>query len=350
MTIWQELGIDPTSDSALIKSAYASRLKTTRPEEDPEGFQRLRAAYSAALRLAGQREISAVPANQSAAGVETLEPERVPDNPSKPSVAEALSERDETVRSLRQVFSSGKGEAAVAAIEDAIARQALPIDLELQFVSALIGVLYNDRTMPAPRLLEIAQRFGWYDVPDQLRGRNGQAERLLCARIDAELWLDQTKHQARRWGYWIGQREPAAARLLLGTDSTGLTWFATPDPPLSRKVAEGLLYAPQLGDALDTDRLAEIQRIVLARRKPRFQAANVFFNVTLMFVLTVLGLYFTPQAAMGVLILAFVWYRYSGFIRAIYRTDLIFPLAAMLWVALAILYAELMPLPPGPAD
>jgi hypothetical protein len=346
MTIWQELGIDPTADSAVIKSAYASRLKVTRPDEDPDGFQRLRAAYGAALRLAGLRELSAVSTSQSVIDDERIEPERAPDYPPKPGVAEALHERDETVRSLRQVFSNGKGEAAVAAIEEAIARQALAIDVEHQFVGALIGVLHNDRTMPARRLLEIAQRFGWYDVPDQLRGHNGPAERQLCIRIDAELWLEEIRHHAGSWKYWIGQREPAAARLLLGTGPTSLTWIAAPDPPLSRRLAEGLLHAPQLGNAIDTNRLAEIQRIVVLRRKKQFQASTAFFNVVLMFVLAVLGLSFMPQAAMGVIILSFGWYRFAGAIRGTYRTGLIFPLAAILWVALAILYAEFVPSPP----
>jgi hypothetical protein len=341
-TIWQELGIAQTADSAVIKSAYASRVKVTRPDEDPDGFQRLRAAYGAALGLAGQRELSAVSTSRSIIDDERSEP----DYPPKPGVAEALHERDETVRSLRQVFSNGKGEAAVAAIEDAIARQALPIDIEHQFVGALIGVLHNDRTMPARRLLEIAQRFGWYDVPDQLRGNNGPAERQLCARIDAELWLEEIRRQARDWKYWIGQRDPAAARLLLGKRPTSLTWIAAPDPPLSRRLAEGLLYAPQLDNAVDTDRLTEIRRIVVLRRKKQFQAATVFFNVALMFVLAVLGLSFMPQAAMGVIILSFGWYRFAGAIRGTYRTGLIFPLAAILWVASAILYAELVPSPP----
>ncbi len=49
---WKVLGVEQTRDIAVIKRAYAARLKTCHPEDDPEGFQQLRAAYEFALRYA----------------------------------------------------------------------------------------------------------------------------------------------------------------------------------------------------------------------------------------------------------------------------------------------------------
>lgn len=49
MTCWNVLGLAPDADSRTIKRQYAALLKKTRPDDDPEGFQRLREAYEAAL-------------------------------------------------------------------------------------------------------------------------------------------------------------------------------------------------------------------------------------------------------------------------------------------------------------
>jgi len=41
---WDELGLEPTGDTAAIRRRYAARLKQCQPEDDPEAFMRLRAA------------------------------------------------------------------------------------------------------------------------------------------------------------------------------------------------------------------------------------------------------------------------------------------------------------------
>jgi hypothetical protein len=48
---WQTLGVEPYADKRAIKRAYAKKLKSVRPDDDPEGFQRLRAAYESALEF-----------------------------------------------------------------------------------------------------------------------------------------------------------------------------------------------------------------------------------------------------------------------------------------------------------
>ena len=54
---WQILEIKSTGDEKAIRRAYAKKLKVTRPDEDPAGYQALRAAFDEALvQAAYQRE------------------------------------------------------------------------------------------------------------------------------------------------------------------------------------------------------------------------------------------------------------------------------------------------------
>ncbi|MGN6151068.1 MAG: J domain-containing protein [Lysobacteraceae bacterium] len=55
------LGLSPDADARAIKRAYAARLKTVRPDEDPEGFQRLNEAYQAALQHCAARDDARAP-------------------------------------------------------------------------------------------------------------------------------------------------------------------------------------------------------------------------------------------------------------------------------------------------
>jgi hypothetical protein len=49
----QALGLEPGAAVADIRRAYARLVRTTNPEDDPEGFQNLRTAYETALNGAG---------------------------------------------------------------------------------------------------------------------------------------------------------------------------------------------------------------------------------------------------------------------------------------------------------
>jgi len=57
--IWKVLGIEPTKDKKAITAAYRTRLAHTNPEDRPEEFKELRAAYEQALKLADQHDTPA---------------------------------------------------------------------------------------------------------------------------------------------------------------------------------------------------------------------------------------------------------------------------------------------------
>ena len=53
---WSLLGIAPTKNKKEITAAYRERVKVTNPEDQPEAFMALRAAYEEALRLASEQD------------------------------------------------------------------------------------------------------------------------------------------------------------------------------------------------------------------------------------------------------------------------------------------------------
>lgn len=65
------LGLSADADTATIKRAYARLLRTTRPDEDAAAFQRLNAAYQAALAQAAHRPAASPSLPQPASTVVT---------------------------------------------------------------------------------------------------------------------------------------------------------------------------------------------------------------------------------------------------------------------------------------
>lgn len=50
--VWKVLGLEPTKDETQLKNRYHELLRTVNPEDDAEGFKRLRQAYETAMELA----------------------------------------------------------------------------------------------------------------------------------------------------------------------------------------------------------------------------------------------------------------------------------------------------------
>lgn len=83
---WSELGLPGPAELRSIRAAYAERLKTTHPEEDPEGFQRLHAAYQEASRQA--RRNRPAPAENTQTPETSLSREAPPPPPETPEPRE----------------------------------------------------------------------------------------------------------------------------------------------------------------------------------------------------------------------------------------------------------------------
>ena len=54
--IFHILGLEETKDEEKISDAYRTALKSVNPEDDPEGFKRLRQAYEEGIAFARKKE------------------------------------------------------------------------------------------------------------------------------------------------------------------------------------------------------------------------------------------------------------------------------------------------------
>lgn len=63
MSIWKTLEIDKTQNEDDIKKAYRNKLSVTNPEDNPEMFKKLRAAYEDAINYARKKDLVTQPSN-----------------------------------------------------------------------------------------------------------------------------------------------------------------------------------------------------------------------------------------------------------------------------------------------
>ena len=57
LAYYEILGLEaPPTDRKAVKRAYSKKLKVTRPDDDPDGFMRLRDAYDRALDILARQE------------------------------------------------------------------------------------------------------------------------------------------------------------------------------------------------------------------------------------------------------------------------------------------------------
>lgn len=74
---WSVLELEPTQDVSAIRRAYAQKARECHPEEDPEGFLRLRDAYQAALAYAERGASPPPPAPTASPGKRDIGREQV---------------------------------------------------------------------------------------------------------------------------------------------------------------------------------------------------------------------------------------------------------------------------------
>jgi hypothetical protein len=185
-SIWHTLGIASTVDSSVIRRAYATRLKTTQPEDDPEGFKLLRAAYEAALHLARAHAAghvqqvasadAAAPAQRAQGPADApaqSQPAREQTHPSQAAQPDPdLLELQQAFRRLHQVLTSDSEQLSPIAQQTLAAILKSPaldnVSLEQQVQYRLAELLAGTLPSSDPLLQAAVDRFGWANPQAQL--------------------------------------------------------------------------------------------------------------------------------------------------------------------------------------
>lgn len=320
MSPWQLLGIPPTTDKAAIRRAYAARLKQTRPEDDPDGFVRLRTAYERALAGVAPEWIEPRgPPPPPEPPPEPPPPEPPPPEPPPPGPI-ARSEpvrppeplpppsQSEAARRIADALARRDVTAAATDLAKARASDALSLAEEMGLADRLLLMLVQDRALNGVAVFEAAttmQWYGWNGTPDRSPLLN-----RLHARIEAERWLAVLQACSRSWRYYLGSQRSAAAKLLLGQGPSWLGGLLPPEPPLRRTLAELHLHQGWIGDRFDSDRVDAVERIAASRYTRH--AGRIW-----------LGLVFLPIALVGTqsgIVVVLVWWAavyFSRFARPI---------------------------------
>ncbi len=228
MNIWSQLGIEPTGDQRTIKRAYTKLLKRTNPEDDPEGFQRLREAYERATLWAQsipaedpdpQEPIHKVmlgpiglshqpvpqyknphqirkPHNQAGDDFHAADQsEPTGDRPPQPTEPIPAPEDHSMVRHL---LATAKNPGTQAAIEELQTLQNTPelehLDRRDEFEEALLLQITQAQDVPLDFVYDVSIHFGWENHGGYMRRRHPQAIEEILQRISA--WQFYLEHIA----------------------------------------------------------------------------------------------------------------------------------------------------------
>lgn len=192
---WALLGVEPTTELAAIKKAYALKLRVTRPDDDAEAYQALRGAYERAQQwVRWQRQEAASPASEEPAAVSApVEPESAPDDTPVMAV-EPLPTPEHVVQPQHLIDELSlcwrrSGETALLQAWPAVQRELdqQPLSRHVEFSAAFAEWVLGTPALPDDFLKALNNHFGWLDDFRTERQLGTPLAHALHAALDGRL-------------------------------------------------------------------------------------------------------------------------------------------------------------------